>query len=86
MTTPVHLSAVTILKAGLGGSHLYIKGRGNVPGRGECDIYAHFRTKKEEIEFESQFNGQSVVFVTQALEFTHGIGGSVREILSWTLE
>jgi hypothetical protein len=80
---PIYLSAVKTLETGMDGGHLYIKGRGDVPGQGECDIYAHFRTKKEEREFESQFNGQNVVIVAESLEFTRGIGGSVNKILSW---
>ena len=71
------------MKTGVDGGHLYIKGRGEAGGEGECDIYAHFRTKKEEREFESQFNGQDVVIVAESLEFTRGVGGSVNEILSW---
>ena len=86
MAKPIHLSAVKTLETGFDGGHLYIRGRGEVPGQGECDIYAHFRTKKGEAEFERQFAGQDVVIVAEALEFTRGIGGSVRKILSWRLE
>jgi hypothetical protein len=86
MATPVHLSEVKILRTGADGGHLYIKGRGEVPGQGECDIYAYFPSKQEEHEFERQFAGQPVVIEAQTLEFTRGIGGSVRQIVSWRIQ
>ena len=85
MSTSLQLSAVRILRTGADGGHLYIRGRGVLPDHGECDVYAYFRTKMEEQEFERQFSGQSVLVDADAVEFTRGIGGSVREIISWRL-
>ena len=85
MSTSLQLSAVKILRTGADGGHLYIRGRGELPAHGECDVYAYFRTKTEEQDFEQQFSGQSVVVEADAVEFTRGIGGSVREIVSWRL-
>jgi hypothetical protein len=78
----VHLSAVRILRTGADGGHLYIRGRGEVPGEGDSDIFAYFKTKKEERDFERQFVGQSIVVEAPAIEFTRGMGGAVREIIS----
>ena len=86
MATSLHLSAVKILHAGIADAHVYIKGRGVVPGQNECDIYAHFASEEEGRAFERQFTGQSVVIEAQALEFTRGIGGSVEKIISWKFE
>jgi hypothetical protein len=83
MTTLVHLSAVEILRTGADGGHLYIKGRGMMPGHGECDIYAYFKSKEKERSFERQFSGRSMSIEAKSLEFTRGIGGSIREIGSW---
>jgi hypothetical protein len=80
----VHLSGVKILRTGADGGHLYLKGRGEVPGEGDSDIFAYFKTKEAEHDFERQFSGQSVVVEAPALEFTRGMGGAVREILSWS--
>ena len=85
MSESLQLSAVKILRTGADGGHLYIRGRSELPTYGECDVYAYFRTKAEEQDFERLFSGQSVVVETDAVEFTRGIGGSVREILSWRL-
>jgi len=85
MSTSLNLAAVKILRTGAGGGHLYIRGRGELPQHGECDIYAYFRSKEDERKFESQFSGESVVVEAEAIEFTRGIGGSVREIISWRL-
>ena len=85
MSTSLHLSSVTILRTGADGGHLSIRGRGELPAHGECDVYACFRTKTDEQDFERQFSGQSVVIEADAVEFTRGIGGSVREIISWRL-
>ena len=85
MSTSLKLSNVKILRTGADGGHLYIRGRGQLPEHGECDVYAYFRSKEEERTFESQFSGQSVVVEADAVEFTRGIGGSVREIVSWRL-
>jgi hypothetical protein len=83
MATSVDLSAIKILRTGADGGHLYIKARGMVPGHGECDIYAYFKSKEEERNFEHQFIGQSMSIETQSIECTRGIGGSIREINSW---
>ena len=85
MGESLQLSAVKILRTGADGGHLYIRGRSELPTYGECDVYAYFRTKAEEQDFERLFSSQSVVVETDAVEFTRGIGGSVREILSWRL-
>jgi len=85
MSTSLHLSAVKILRTGADGGHLYIRGRGELPEHGECDVYAYFPSRDEERRFESRFSGQSVVVEADAVEFTRGIGGSVREIVSWRL-
>jgi len=82
----VHLSAVKILRNGADGGHLYIRGRGEVPGEGDSDIFAYFKTKEEERNFERQFAGQSVVVEAPSLELTRGMGGTVREIISWRFE
>jgi len=86
MSTQVYLAEVKILRTGADGGHLYIKGRGEVPGQGECDIYAYFASKQKEREFERLFTGQPVVIEGQTLEFTHGIGGSMRQIMAWTMQ
>ena len=86
MTRQLHLSAVKILRTGADGGHLYIKGCGEVPGEGECDIFAYFHSKEAERDFERQFSGQSVIIEEDSLAFTRGMGGSVREILSWRFE
>jgi hypothetical protein len=86
MRKDVHLSAVKILHTGADGGHLYIRGRGEVPGEGETDIYAYFSSKEEERDFERQFTGQLVVVEARSLEFTRGQGGAVREIISWRFE
>jgi hypothetical protein len=86
MPTSLHLSEVRILRTGADGGHLYIRGRGDVPHHGECDVYAYFASKDEERSFERQFSGQPVVVEADAVEFTRGIGASVREILFWRLE
>jgi hypothetical protein len=85
MSTSLQLSAVKILRTGADGGHLYICGRGQLPSHGECDVYAYFRSKEEEHTFEQHFSGQGVVVEADAVEFTRGIGGSVREIVSWRL-
>jgi hypothetical protein len=85
MSAALHLSAVKILRTGADGGHLYIRGRGELSEHGECDVYVYFRSKEEERMFESQFSGQSVVVEANTVEFTRGIGGSVREIVSWSL-
>jgi hypothetical protein len=76
MTEPfVDLSAVEIRrKAGPGGGHLYIKGRGAVGDHGPCDIYAFFGSRAEELKFESQFRGQDLKVASQSIEFAPGIG------------
>ncbi len=74
-----------ILRTGADGGHLYIRGRAELPEHGECDVYAYFRSKEEERTFESQFSGQSVIVEADSVEFTRGIGGAVREIVSWRL-
>jgi hypothetical protein len=75
----VNLSAVRVLRTGSAGGHLYLKGYGVVPGHGECDIYAFFRTREEEIEFESQFRGQDLTIATHSIEFVRGMGAYLRE-------
>jgi hypothetical protein len=85
MSTSLHLSDVKILRTGADGGHLYVCGRSELPSHGKCDVYAYFRSKEEERTFEDQFSGQSVVVEADAVEFTRGIGGSVREIVSWRL-
>jgi len=85
MTTSIQLFAVKVLPTGADGGHIYIRGRGELSDYGECDVYAYFCSKEEERTFERQFSGQSVVIQADAVEFTPGIGGSVREILSWRL-
>jgi hypothetical protein len=85
MSTSLHLSAVKILRTGGDGGHLYIRGRAELPSQGECDVYAYFRSKEEERAFESQFAGQPVLLEADGVEFTRGIGASVREIVSWKL-
>jgi hypothetical protein len=82
MATSLHLSAVKILRTGADGGHLYIRGRGELPGHGECDVYAYFCSKDEERAFEGEFSGQSVVVEADPVEFTSGIGGSIGEIVS----
>jgi hypothetical protein len=85
MGASLKLSEVKILRTGADGGHLYICGRGELPDHGECEVCAFFRTKIDEQDFERQFCGQSVVVDADAIEFTHGIGGSIREIVSWRL-
>ena len=85
MSRSLQLSDVKILRTGAEGGHLYIRGRGELPDHGDCEIYAYFRTKTEEQDFERQFSGQSVIVEADAVDFTRGIGGSVREIVSWKL-
>jgi hypothetical protein len=85
MNTSLQLSAVKILRTGTDGGHLYIRGRGELSSHGECDVYAYFRSKEDERIFESQFSGQSVILEADAVEFTRGLGGSVRKIVSWRL-
>jgi hypothetical protein len=84
MKYSIHLSAVKVLRTGADGGHIYIKGQGIVPGHGDCDVYAYFRSRQEEREFEDQFSGQEVVIGARAIEFTQGIGCAVREVLSWS--
>jgi len=86
MARPIHLSAVRFLLTGADGGHLYIRGRGEVPEQGECDIYAYFRSKEEERDFERQFSGQPLTIEADSVEFTRGIGGSIREIRSWRID
>jgi hypothetical protein len=80
MSTSIHLSAVKIFRTGADGGHLYIRGRGELPQHGEGDFYAYFRSKEEERTFENPFSGQQVIVEAGVVEFTRGIGGSVREI------
>jgi hypothetical protein len=55
MTRQLHLSAVKILRTGADGGHLYIKGCGEVPGEGECDIFAYFHSKKPSAILSASF-------------------------------
>ena len=79
------LSSVTILRTGADGGHLYVRGHGVVPGHGECEVYAYFGSRQEELEFERQFKGEALEVTAEAIEYTVGIGGSIREVSSWRL-
>jgi hypothetical protein len=83
MSTSLQLSAVKVLRTGSDGGHLYIRGRAKLPELGQCDVYAYFRSKEEELAFESLFSGQSVIIEADTIEFTRGAGGSIRQIVSW---
>ena len=82
----VRLTQVTLLGTGIDGGHTYIKGRGDVPGEGEQDIYAYFDSKEVERDFESKFAGQSVVIDGDSLEFTPSHSTAIRHIISWRFE
>ena len=82
----IRLTHVKLLGTGIDGGHTYIKGRGDVPGIGEQDIYAYFKTTQEEDDFERQFSGQSVVIDGDSLEFTPSHSTAIRQIVSWRFE
>ena len=82
----VRLTQVKTLGTGIDGGHTYIKGRGYVPGVGEQDIYAYFKSKGDEQDFERQFKGQSLVIEGDSLEFTPGHSTAIRRIISWRFE
>jgi hypothetical protein len=82
----VRLSQVKILRNGHDGGMLYIKGRGEVPGEGEQDIYAYFRSKEEERDFARQFKGQSLIIEGDSLDFTPSHSTAIRNIISWRFE
>ena len=82
----VRLTQVKILRNGADGGHLYVKGRGEVPGEGEQDIYAYFDSKEEERDFEHQFTGQPVVIDGDSLEFTPSHSTAIQHIISWRFE
>jgi hypothetical protein len=82
----VRLSQVKILQNGHDGGFLYIKGRGDVPGQGEQDIYAYFDSRQEQLDFERQFSGQSVIIDGDSLEFTPSHATAIRSIISWRFE
>jgi hypothetical protein len=83
MSASIQLSGVKILRTGADGGHLYIRGRADLPSHGESDVYAYFRSKEDERTFERDFSGQPVTVEAHDIEFTRGIGGAVREIVSW---
>ena len=82
----VHLSAVKILRTGADGGHLYLKGRGEVPGEGEQDIYAYFKSKEEERDFEQQFTSQSVIVEASSFDTAPSHATAIRHIISWRFE
>jgi hypothetical protein len=82
----IHLSGVKILSTGADGGHLYIRGRGEVPGQGEQDIYAYFNSKEEERDFERQFTSQSVIVEASSLEFAPSHSAAIRGLISWRFE
>jgi hypothetical protein len=74
----IDVSAIEVVRTGADGGHLYIKGRGIVPGHGLCEVCAFFCSREEELRFEGQFRGHDVIIVAQSIEFTPGIGGILR--------
>ena len=82
----VHLSAVKILRTGADGGHLYIRGRGEVPSHGEQDIYAYFKSKEDERDFERQFTSQSVIVEASSLDFAPSHATAIRDMISWRFE
>ena len=82
----IHLTQVSVLATGIDGGHTYIKGRGDVPGEGEQDIYAYFKSAEEEVDFERRFAGQPLVIEGDSLEVTPSHSAAIRCIISWRFD
>jgi hypothetical protein len=72
----LEFSRVQAVRTGSDGGHIYLKGYGLVPGRGECDIYV-FSAREEEARFEAEFRGRDLTIATHSVEFVRGMGAYV---------
>ena len=77
------IRAVEFRRTGVDGGHLYLKGTCTLPGHGETDVYAYFRSRRAELRFERLYSGGRITVETKSVAFNPGTGASIREIAKW---